>query len=302
MKFEYSDFYKFIASVGIALISLAVLVPWLFFREPFDLLLKTEDITNLTPLAQSIIQNRQTILQIVINIIPWFSLGSLILGLITFVIGGINWFNRTQRIMDKMSELNLAILERQLASQSTTEVIAQKEEEAKAQVEEHIVTTEEETVLEPDIINTIVQGAYRVEKQLADKLKMCFAKTHDVLTERRLGAASYDIVLVSKNNRAEDYIFEVKYIRQGFKYNWLRDNVLKTVYASQLYEVKAKRESLPVLVVIGSESMFGTTKIGYQKRIQEELASTEIRALVIFLTEQELEELDCIKLNNILKT
>jgi len=52
MKFEYSDFYKFIASAGIALISLAVIVPWLFFREPFDLLLSTNELAYLSTASE----------------------------------------------------------------------------------------------------------------------------------------------------------------------------------------------------------------------------------------------------------
>ena len=43
-KFEYSDFYKFIASVGITLIALSVFVPWLFLKEPFDLLQRQDEI------------------------------------------------------------------------------------------------------------------------------------------------------------------------------------------------------------------------------------------------------------------
>lgn len=301
MKFEYSDFYKFIASVGIVLISLAVIVPWLFFREPFDLLLGTEEINKLTPLAKSIIQNRQETLRTAINLIPWFSIGAFVLGLITFVIGGVNWFNRTQKIMDKMSELNLKILEQQLARQSTEEVFAQKEEEAKAQIEEHAAPTEEPTVLEPDIISNLVQDAYRVEKQLSEKLQRCFGTTHNVLTERRLGAASYDVVLLSKKSTEGDYIFEVKYIRKGFKYNWLRDNVLKTVYANQIYETEAKRKSTPVLVVINPENQSEVTKTNYRKRIRDELSSKNVHALVVFLSVQELNELDCSSLKNILK-
>jgi hypothetical protein len=34
-QLEYGDYYKFIASVGIALIAVAILLPWLFLHESF---------------------------------------------------------------------------------------------------------------------------------------------------------------------------------------------------------------------------------------------------------------------------
>ena len=300
MKFEYSDFYKFIASVGIALISLAVIIPWLFFRESFDLLVDTEAIAKLTPLAQSIIENRQTFLQTTINLVPVFSFSAFILGLLTLVVGGVNWFNRTQKILDKVNELNLGILEQQLARQSPEEARAEKEEEVKAQIEEHIEAPAEKAALEPDIVGGLIQSAYRVQKQLADSLKRCFETSHEVLTERRLRAASFDIVLLAKKEPAKDYIFELKYIRKGFKYNWLRDNVEKVVYASQLYESEMKRESIPVLFVVGPEDMSPETKAGYRQRIQAEITARNAQVLVVLVTEAELSSLDCNELKKML--
>jgi hypothetical protein len=43
----YSDFYKFIVSIGIVLISLAVLFPWLLLRESFDITLSRSEIYEL---------------------------------------------------------------------------------------------------------------------------------------------------------------------------------------------------------------------------------------------------------------
>ena len=66
-KFEYSDFYKFIASAGIALIILSAFVPWLFLREPFDLFQTESGISQLTPLAQEVIATRQATIHSILN-------------------------------------------------------------------------------------------------------------------------------------------------------------------------------------------------------------------------------------------
>jgi hypothetical protein len=36
-KFEFSDLYKFLVSAGIVLVGLAILLPWFYLKEPFDL-------------------------------------------------------------------------------------------------------------------------------------------------------------------------------------------------------------------------------------------------------------------------
>lgn len=300
MRFEYNDFYKFIASVGIALISLSVIIPWLFLRESFDLLVDKDTIAKLTPLAQSILENRQSLLQITINLVPAFSIGTFIFGLLTLLVGGMNWLNRTQKILDKVNELNLKILEQQLSSMTPEEARAQKEEEVKAQIEEYVEAPAERSTLEPDTLGGLVQSAYRVEKQLSDSLKRCFGTSHTVLTERQLGAATLDVVLLARKEPDKDYIFEVKYIRKGFKYNWLRDNVEKVIYANQLYESEMKRKSVPVLFVVGPEDMSQETKGGYRQRIQKEITARNSHVLIVLVTELELNSLDCNGLKNML--
>ena len=58
-QIEYGDFYKFIVSLGIALVLAAILVPWLFLREPFDLMIEASRLSGLTPTAQQIVLLRQ---------------------------------------------------------------------------------------------------------------------------------------------------------------------------------------------------------------------------------------------------
>jgi hypothetical protein len=52
-QLEYGDYYKFVASAGIALIAGAVVVPWMFLREPFDLAVEASKIGLLTPDART---------------------------------------------------------------------------------------------------------------------------------------------------------------------------------------------------------------------------------------------------------
>ena len=308
-KFEYSDFYKFIASVGITLIALSVFVPWLFLKEPFDLLQRQDEIKLLTPLAQSIIQGRQSTVQTILNIIPVFSITTFVLGLCALGIGGIMWFKKTQKLLDKLNELNVKVLEKQLAVSSPEEARAQREEEIKAQYEgeeegEVIEKLKEREPLTPSRISELAEVASRIEKRITGLLVACSAQTYRILPQRRLGPVVLDIVMASKARPHSDHIIEVKYIRAGFKYNWLRDNALKTVYANKVYEQETNRQSVPVLFIVGTDRAAlpsAVEKQRYLSRIESELNKLDSKVVVVFITEDELYNIDCKKLKSLLK-
>ncbi|GEM_PF-1499902 len=305
-KFEYSDFYKFIASAGIALITLAALVPWLFLREPFDLFKTVDEISKLTPLAQSIIATRQATIQNILNFIPLFSIASFVLGLVGFGTGSAMWYRKTQLSLDKLAELNIKTLEKQLGVSSEQEIKVEHEQEIKAQLEidsqeglGREITPELDEVLKPDNINSIVESAIRIEKRVTGLLVSCFSDTHTILPERRLGPIALDIVMASKTSKP-DYIFEVKYIRKGFKYPWLRDNAQKIIYANRSYQQETNRTAIPVLFIVGQEKMT-PSPVEVEKyilRVQNEISSPNYQVLIVFFTENEFYNMSCAKLKS----
>ena len=309
-KFEYSDFYKFIASAGIALIILSAFVPWLFLREPFDLLQTESGISQLTPLAQEVISTRQATVQSILSFIPIFSIVSFLLGLAGTVIGSVMWYRKTQLPIDKLAELNIKALERQLTVPSQQEIKIQREEEIKAQLEaespvalEQEPAPELEDLLKPSNVSSMVANAYRIEERVVELLESCFGDTYSVFPERRLGPIPFDIVMASKTSKP-DYIFEIKYIRKGFKYSWLRDNAQKIIYARYSYEQETKRAAISVLFIVGQETMTPSPSevAKYIDRVQIEMLDLNSQVLIVFCTETEFYEMDCAKLKSRLNT
>src|SRR5580693_977320 len=103
-QLEYGDYYKFIASAGIALIAGAVIVPWMFLREPFDLAIEASKIAQLTPDAQSVIHIRQHLVATIINYMPAASGVMAIIGAGLTGIGLYPWRLR-QSVRDKAEDL-----------------------------------------------------------------------------------------------------------------------------------------------------------------------------------------------------
>lgn len=104
-QFEYTDINKFYISIGVFLIGLTFLLPWLFFRENFDLLIKAEDLKSYTTTAQHIIIQRQII-------VSYFPIVILIISSCSFVVGillcikGIKGWNKTEKLKQIAAQLS----------------------------------------------------------------------------------------------------------------------------------------------------------------------------------------------------
>jgi hypothetical protein len=100
-KIEYSDLNKFLVSIGVTLIIVAFLLPWLYLREPFDLTLTQDQISKLTQDAQAIITIRQSFILKTISYVRFASLGLFIAGLISVVIGLWRWIKKQQDLDER---------------------------------------------------------------------------------------------------------------------------------------------------------------------------------------------------------
>lgn len=284
IKFEYSDFYKFITSIGIALIILSVLLPWLYLREDFDLVLKEAEINQLTQVAQDIIYGRQSIIQGLISFIPIASLVLFITGLVITVFGGYKWWSKTQTVLDELNELNKEIQKRKLDELTPTELDEKRAEDARAELVEDTDFT----------IKNIVESALRAEEEIAGLMQKCLYPRYEVLRNRRLGSVYFDIVLLANNPGDKDFIIEIKYIRKGFKYGWLRDNAMKQIYSNQIYENETGRSSIPILYVIGAvDVLSGIATQEYRARINQEVARLDSQIIFVFRDEDKVASDDC---------
>ncbi len=153
-QFEYNDLRKFFVSVGVFLIGLTFLLPWLFFREQFDLLIKDADLKTYTEIAQSIIRKRQYFSSYFSGVILIVSAVSFILGIVLFIKGIQGWI-RLDENNKKMESLRL--VEQQLKNKKLSQDIERDSPTAKTETqtgptEEFIPETETATNKSEDVI------------------------------------------------------------------------------------------------------------------------------------------------------
>ena len=206
-KPEYSDIYKFIASLGVILISFAVFLPWLVLREPFDSHVTVSEIDELTEIAQQLIAYRQsTALWFVQNIVL-FSVSLALLGLIILAGGLLLWYPK-QKVLDKKDRHEEKILETEVKKMSP-EQIAVKVIKETATDEQQNVDDAPFEIRQSKYIDDI-QESFRIENIVIEKLTYCFGSA-TVLSHQKIGSSEID-VLIRLTNKVR-IIVEVKRAR-----------------------------------------------------------------------------------------
>jgi hypothetical protein len=202
-KPDFSDFYRFIASLGIILISLAFFIPWLFLHETFDTQITVDNIKLLTSEAQALIGIRQRYALILTQNIGWISITIGGLGIVLFLAGIYFWWSKKQTVLDEKENLELEKLRHDVAQLSPVE-IAKKAIRELAEVSENAAEKSE-------VAHSLqsINWYFEVESTVTDKLKECFGD-ESLLTNRKVGKLEIDAILLARQPRRRDVVIEIK--------------------------------------------------------------------------------------------
>ena len=290
-QLEYGDFYKFVASAGIALIAGAVGVPWLFLREPFDLNVDTSKLRTLTPIAQSAVMHRQLLVAHVLPWLPWFPLVVAILGLALATWGLERWHGR-QKIRDRGEDAATKKAEHELRQMSTKEVEARARQELESVEEPSQAIGPAEHVPAP--VNSV--NAYlRAERALYAKVSDCLGPNVHVETNMRAGNVEYDAIV--RLGSGERVILEIKYIRKGFNYGWLAESVQGLTAKTALYAAKFARTShvrSVLIIVLASRNDIFVEKIEqFKRRLLSDRRRSSSDVKIHCLAEDDIAALTC---------
>jgi hypothetical protein len=206
-KFDYSDLYKFLVSVGITLIALSILLPWLYLKEPFDLNVKQEELKLLTAQGQAIIKNRQQLVATYYTFIPKVAIGLAIAGLISIVYGIAKWFPK-QKNLDKRDITSTLIAQKELEQMGSAEIKEKNEKEFK-QAEILNATSSNQPIVKEEFLSSYLQ----IEQIFNSKITAFYQNQYTVLTNIRSGRDEYDLILTTDLKEQSDFVFEFKYFK-----------------------------------------------------------------------------------------
>lgn len=290
-QLEYGDYYKFIASAGIALIAGSVVVPWMFLREPFDLALEASKITLLTPDAQNIIHARQHLIAITISHLPLASGLMATVGAALTGLGLYPWRFR-QSVRDKTEDLQTEKLGKELQAMSPEQI----ETKAKNDLE-----VAEELEPAPMIVQSrsAVSSVLAVEQALLGRISSCLGSSTKVISNQRLGNVEFDAIITTKNTKR--IILEIRYIRKGFNRGWLLEVVNNLVSRMALYSktFEASTSGLLLVVIATSNSPLSqkVMNIAEELRISHPARLDSIRVQTIY--EADIATVSCLELRKI---
>jgi hypothetical protein len=293
-KIDYGDINKFLVSIGLVLIALAVLTPYLYLKEDFGLYIEQSKIDQMQEPIKELITDKQNQVIKFQGFVPWVSLSFFLLGLASTIIGLVRWFKRQSKIDEKFDK-ELQKLDLEITSLTPEE----KEEKAKQEVEE-IESVEQQvtptTVARPSTHSDYVKAYMQIEKGLTDVFENYKSPNFDVLSQQRLGNRfAIDILLQAKTKRFLDRIVEIKYFRNRLSPKIIRDTIYRLNTQVSYYNQASNRRVVPVLLIVYSkDSTTAEDILKFQNRIIDD--SQDIpnldRLKVEFIEENEIEKFD----------
>ncbi len=293
-KIDYGDINKFLVSIGLVLIGLAILTPYFYLKEDFGLYIEQEAIEKFQEPIQKIITSKQEHVIRIQKYIPWTSFGLLILGLISSIIGLVRWFKR-QAKHDEKFDKEIQRLDLELESLTTEE----KEEKAKKEV--HEIELEEEALPVSTTRTATTKGtAYldyiKIEKNITRVFENYKSPNFEILSQQRLGNKfEIDLLLKAKPKKYSDRIVEIKYFRSQLPLSIIFKTLHQLNTYISYYKNAAKKQVIPVLLIIYNKYVIDSKQILKCKdRIKD--YSQDIpnlnRLKVEFIPENEIEKFD----------
>lgn len=286
MKFEFGDLYKFIVSLGVVLITLSILAPWMFLREPFDLFRSESEINALSDVAKAVVIKRQYAVSFIVSFIPWFSSIGSAVGMIFIFFGLKNW-RENQLHLDEQTRLDVEIKKQSLRDATKDEI------EEKETSEYESLQVAESGKYDSYVVNSFRSQYSKIEELVYSRLSKVYGSKFDVSHNKMVASVELDILLRGKDMLTKDYIVEVKYIRKGFNFGWLREVYLKNIYAKSVYSQMTNRLPNTLLLIVIELEAYNEEK--YDQLINRLAGESEGRKgkdLVRIITKQELMSID----------
>lgn len=192
-KVEYGHLYKFAVSLGMLLVAIALVIPWLVLRESSVLLVPEADLDALTATGRSAMLRKQRDYEFILGNYRWVS--SILLGLgATLCVYGLLQWRKRQPVFDEMENLQVANLS---VSTPQEAVDAKREREsnaafADADADEALAEALSEAIIGPSVGESGTDRAEEraktraeareaidvVEQLVTEKLREAYSSTH----------------------------------------------------------------------------------------------------------------------------
>jgi subtilase family serine protease len=293
-KIDFGDINKFLVSIGLVLIALAILTPYLYLKEDFGLYLDKEEVLKFEEPIKEIIANKQYQVSKIQKIIPWTSLALFLLGIVSSFIGLKRWFKRQSKIDEKFDK-EIKKLDLEIETLSPEEKI----EKAKKEVQEIELAEQLESTSIPSASTSKSEGylSYmKIEQSVYQLFQNLKSPNFDIHSEQKLGNRFYiDLLLKAKNKKFSDRIIEIKYFKNQLPISSIQKSIYQLNTYISYYKENTNKQVIPILLIVYRKDNINDERIlRYRNRINEfsnDLPNLE-RLKVEFIEEIGLNDFD----------
>nr|WP_276900207.1 hypothetical protein [Pedobacter kyonggii] len=247
-KVEFSDIYKFSASIAIILIVLSFVVPWFINHDLSFVMIKYENMHDLTADGRSIVVQQQKTLMFLNKYIIWFSTFLFISGS-TLLYYSLKKWSARQLVLDSIQdeELRSKQIQNMTIDEKKTQII--EENIATVGIQGDINIIEGVPNLREEQFNEILD----IENRLFQKISDESASKYTALQNVKVDTNEYDILLQSKYKRLKDRIVEIRYFNVVITKHLITNAINKTLVAKLNYNRSTKRNVIAVLIIVINE-------------------------------------------------
>lgn len=266
-KIEYGDVNKFLVSIGIVLIGLSILTPYLYLKEDFGLLITTSEFNEYQKPIQELILDKQQKVAFIQIIVNWIPLILSISGIALITWGLRRWFKRQSKI-DERFDKEILILDLQIENQSATE----KLQDISRDLNEMQISNSDK----PNEMQQIVFKKYLdVEKTVAGIFENYNSPNFSIYKDIKIDKKyNVDILLRAKSTKFSDRIIEIKYFSDVLQTNILESALNQLNNTSTHYFKLTNKKAVPVFIVVYNKEKVNQESINKIHKILSKFTKT----------------------------
>lgn len=279
-KLQYDSFYKFMASIGVVLMTAPLLAIYYFLNTGNQFLITKTEYFNLTQESLCLLQVRNQTIFRIIDFLPSLCILLIVIGLLCFIYGCCSWRN-IQLELDKQTKNKTLEQERMLKKMDEVEVYQKRSED----VDEALDMSGGTEILNRTEVNNMFVKMICIENLCFDYILQKQGKKYYIQRNIKVANEEFDIVSRSKKQNI-DILYEIKYWTNNITKERLQAVVIKEDKKGRIYETYLHRNCRNIVLLVLPDTVFASTQAQHS-----ELADTGLPNVTIqIFKESDLEK------------
>jgi hypothetical protein len=282
-KFEFSDIYKFISSIGITFVAFAFAIPIILFQIDVLKYYKTDNFNKFPETIHKSIEIQQSLVYYSLKF--WWAISSvfLILGFSIFLYGICRWKKR-QNVLDKIQDLDLESKENNIKIANKTEINTKIKEDA-----EEINSAGKDRL-------SFISSYKSIERKIFDATQI-YKPNIKITRNAKVGKYIYDLIIIKRISAIKRIhkVCEIKYYQNSLLYSTIQHGIANFLLSISNYKNEISVDDRRIefeffMIWICKDSVFNILK-AYSIKAKQFSKNKGINLKIIILHEKDIDNI-----------